>query len=321
MTPTTIARARAILLLVRILVTGGLGFIGANLCNKLLADGHDVVSLDVRSTSSAGEKLLKPGVDRLVSDVRHVIDYPWDKFDQVYHLACPASPPRYQADPLWTLETSFLGTRNVLQAAAQAGSRVLFTSTSEIYGDPQISPQSETYRGWVATDNKRSCYDEGKRVAETLCYEFRKRGVDVRTVRIFNTYGPGMDADDGRVISNFLTQAIRGEPLTVYGDGKQTRSFCYVDDMIEGLMKAMNSKSFEGAINLGNPDERPINEIADLVEDKVKRVGRIYKPLPEADPLQRRPDVTRAKTLLKWQPKTRLEDGLLQTLEWFREIS
>lgn len=301
----------------KILVTGGIGFLGANLCNQLVRDGHDVVSMDVRATSDAEQRLLDPRVYRHVGDVRNSVDFPNGDYDQVYHLACPASPPRYQADPLFTLETCFLGTRNALQFAKARGARLLFTSTSEIYGDPQVTPQDESYRGWVNTVGIRSNYDEGKRVAETLCYEFAKTQ-DVRVVRIFNTYGPGMDADDGRVVSNFIMQSLTKQPHTIYGDGSQTRSLCYVDDMIDGLVLAMNARELPQPVNLGNPNEMPVFHISTAVEYKLGFVDRVFKPLPEDDPLQRRPDISRAKTRLGWQPKVNLSDGLIKTIEWFK---
>ncbi len=309
----------------RYLVTGGAGFLGANLCLRLLGEGHEVVALDDLSTgfSQNVERLRAHANFRLV---RHDIVQPLPMlgaFDFIYNMACPASPPRYQKDPVQTLRTSVWGVWNVLQYAKAEGTPVLQTSTSEVYGDPQISPQAEDYWGHVNPVGARSCYDEGKRAAETLMMDFaRREGHPVKLVRIFNTYGPYMDPDDGRVVSNFIVQALRGQPLTIYGDGKQTRSFCYVDDLIDGLRAMERSRAaFMGPVNLGNPDEFTLLQLADLVEEEAgHKLERRFEPLPGDDPKQRQPDITLAEKELGWRPKVKLANGISRTVAYFRTL-
>lgn len=305
----------------RILVTGGAGFLGSHLCDRLLADGHDVVCLDNFFT---GRK----------SNIRHLLNHPCfellrhdviDPFkvetDQIYNLACPASPPHYQFNPIKTTKTSVMGAINCLGLAKRTKARVFQASTSEVYGDPTIHPQPESYWGNVNTIGRRSCYDEGKRCAETLFFDYyRENGVDIRVVRIFNTYGPRMHPNDGRVVSNFIVQALKGENLTVYGDGSQTRSFCYVDDLIEGFVRFMNQKETVGPLNLGNPGEFTMLELAEAVLQKVGGRSKIvYCPLPADDPKQRQPDITLAKKYLAWEPKIPLAEGIERTVVYFRK--
>lgn len=305
----------------RVLVTGGAGFIGANLCRRLLGDGCEVVCLDDFSSGlrrTARELAGLPGL----TFVEHDVCEPFEaEVDAIFNLACPASPPFYQADPLHTLRTCFQGTLNVLELARRRGIPMLHTSTSEVYGDPLEHPQREDYRGNVSCTGPRACYDEGKRVAETLCFDYlRTYGTDVRVVRIFNTYGPGMRHDDGRVVSNLVCQALRGEDMTVYGDGSQTRSFCYVDDLVEGLVRMMAAKGFHGPVNLGNPTEVTVAEFAEMVCRLVGSESRIVcRELPQDDPMRRRPAISLAAERLGWAPSTSLEDGLLCTIEHFRK--
>jgi len=309
-------------MLKRILVTGGAGFLGSWLCERLILEGHDVICLDNFFTSQ------KINVTNLLEChnfelIRHdIIDPISLEVDEIYNLACPASPIHYQYDPVKTIKTSIMGGINMLELAQRTGARILQTSTSEVYGDPTVHPQPETYRGNVNPIGPRACYDEGKRAAETLFVDFhRQHGVDVRIARIFNTYGPKMHPFDGRVISNFICQALANEPLTIFGDGKQTRSFCYRDDMIEGLVRLMGSEEFLGPVNLGNPAEFSILELAELVILYTNSNSTItYCQLPEDDPLRRRPDITLAKQLLDWQPTISLEDGLQQTIGWYRDV-
>ena len=309
-------------MLKRILVTGGAGFLGSWLCERLILEGHDVICLDNFFTSQ------KINVANLLEChnfelIRHdIIDPISLEVDEIYNLACPASPIHYQYDPVKTIKTSIMGGINMLELAQRTGARILQTSTSEVYGDPTVHPQPETYRGNVNPIGPRACYDEGKRAAETLFVDFhRQHGVDVRIARIFNTYGPKMHPFDGRVISNFICQALANEPLTIFGDGKQTRSFCYRDDMIEGLVRLMGSEEFLGPVNLGNPAEFSILELAELVILYTNSNSTItYCQLPEDDPLRRRPDITLAKQLLDWQPTISLEDGLQQTIGWYRDV-
>lgn len=303
----------------RILVTGGAGFIGSNLCERLLNDGHEVVCLDNLFTGRTGnilEFMENPRFELVPHDVQEPISL---EVDQIYHLACPASPPAYQKDPVYTMKTAFLGTLNVLDLAKQLGVPMLLASTSEVYGDPLVHPQVETYWGNVNPIGIRSCYDEGKRSAEAVASDYRRfHGVDARIVRIFNTYGPKMDPNDGRVVSNFITQALRGEPLTVYGDGSQTRSFCYIDDLVEGFVRVMRAESCPGPVNLGNPGEFTMKELAEKVLALTgSRSGIVYKRLPQDDPARRRPDIGRAKQLLLWEPKIGLDIGLGRTVEYF----
>ena len=305
---------------VRNLVTGGAGFLGSHLIDRLLNNGEEVICLDNYVTGSKNN-LKNWNTNSLFEFIRHDVTNPIQlEVDRIWHLACPASPKSYQANPIKTAKTSFLGTYNMLGLAKRVGANFLMASTSEVYGDPEVNPQSESYRGCVNPIGIRSCYDEGKRIAESLCFDYlRMHSLDIRVARIFNTYGPRMFHDDGRVVSNFIVQALNDEPLTIYGDGNQTRSFCYVDDLIEGLIRLMNSEE-TGPINLGNPDEFTISELAELVKAKINnKLTFTYKKYPEDDPLQRRPDITLAKTLLGWEPKINLELGLDYTIDYFKK--
>ncbi len=305
----------------RIIVTGGAGFIGSHLCKALLDQNHEVVCVDNLYTGS------KKNIQLLLKNpkfqfVEHDITEPYDDTaDQIYNLACPASPVHYQKDPVFTFKTSVIGMYNMLELAHACKARILQASTSEIYGDPIEHPQKETYWGNVNPIGVRSCYDEGKRAAETLCMDFyRQNKVDIRIARIFNTYGPNMAPDDGRVVSNFIIQALKNKPLTVYGTGSQTRSFCYVSDMVDGLIKLMNSSTI-GPVNLGNPDEFTISELAQEVIKQTKSKSKItYKPLPQDDPKQRKPDITLAKNKLGWSPKVKLVEGLKAATAYFQKI-
>jgi UDP-glucuronate decarboxylase len=304
----------------RILVTGGAGFLGSHLCDRLINEGHEVLCLDNFFTGR------KQNIVHLLQNpkfelVRHDVIDPFKvEVDQIYNLACPASPPHYQYNPIKTTKTSVMGAINCLGLAKRVRARVFLASTSEVYGDPNVHPQSESYWGNVNPIGRRSCYDEGKRCAETLFFDYhRENGVDIRVVRIFNTYGPRMLADDGRVVSNFIVQALKGEDLTVYGDGSQTRSFCYVDDLIEGFVRLMNQDKTVGPVNVGNPGEFTMLELAELVLKKVGGKSKITNlPLPADDPKQRRPDISLAKEFLGWEPKVPLADGLDRTIEYFR---
>jgi UDP-glucuronate decarboxylase len=304
----------------RILITGGAGFLGSHLCDRLLSEGHEILCLDNFFTgrkSNIAHLLGNPAFEL----VRHdVIDPFKAEVDQIYNLACPASPPHYQYNAIKTVKTSVMGAINVLGLAKRIRARVFQASTSEVYGDPAIHPQLESYWGNVNPIGLRSCYDEGKRVAETLFMDYhRQNGVDVRIVRIFNTYGPRMHPNDGRVVSNFIVQALRGEDITVYGEGAQTRSFCYVSDLIDGFVRLMNQDEHIGPINIGNPGEFTMLQLAELVLKKVGGKSKIvFKPLPSDDPKQRRPDITLAKQALGWEPKVPLEEGLDRTIEYFR---
>ena len=308
----------------RILVTGGAGFLGSHLCERLVEDGHDVICLDNFFTSQ------KTNVAHLLSRsnfelIRHDITQPIVlEVDEIYNLACPAAPGHYQFNPIKTTKTSVLGMIHTLGIAKRCHAKVLQASTSEVYGDPEVHPQPESYRGSVNPIGPRACYDEGKRVAETLMMDYhRKNGVNVRLVRIFNTYGPRMHPYDGRVVSNFIRQALAGEDITMFGDGSQTRSFCYRDDLIEGMIRMMNgSDEFVGPVNLGNPDEFTVAELADLVVELTGSCSKVvFEPLPEDDPVRRQPDITLARKHLDWEPKVALRDGLAQTIEWFRSIN
>jgi len=305
----------------RILVTGGAGFLGSHLCDRLLQDGVDVLCLDNYFTGS------KQNVAHLMSHpyfeiMRHDITFPlYVEVDQIYNLACPASPIHYQHDPVQTTKTSVHGAINMLGLAKRVGARIFQASTSEVYGDPEVHPQEESYWGRVNPIGPRSCYDEGKRCAETLFFDYyRQHQLDIKVARIFNTYGPRMHPNDGRVVSNFIVQALRGEDITVYGDGQQTRSFCYVDDMIEGFVRMMDSKSdITGPVNLGNPNEFTMLELAEKVITLVGGKSKIaYYPLPVDDPQQRQPDISQAEEELQWKPKVALEDGLRETVSFFR---
>ncbi|MDB9390785.1 UDP-glucuronic acid decarboxylase family protein [Microcystis aeruginosa] len=303
----------------RILVTGGAGFIGSHLIDRLMEQGHEVICLDNFYTGTR-RNIVKWLGNPYFELIRHDITEPIRlEVDQIYHLACPASPIHYQYNPVKTIKTNVLGTMYMLGLAKRVKARFLLASTSEVYGDPDVHPQTEEYRGNVNCIGPRSCYDEGKRVAETLAFEYyREHKVDIRVARIFNTYGPRMLENDGRVVSNFVVQALRGEPLTVYGQGSQTRSFCYVSDLVEGLMRLMNG-DFIGPVNLGNPDEYTILELAQVIQGMINPEAElVYKPLPEDDPKQRQPDITRAKTYLDWSPTIPLNQGLKMTIEDFR---
>lgn len=304
----------------RILVTGGAGFLGSHLCDRLLRDGHEVICLDNFFTGRKGNitHLLANPFFELV---RHDVIDPFKvEVDQIYNLACPASPPHYQYNPIKTTKTSVMGAINCLGLAKRLKARVFQASTSEVYGDPHVHPQPEAYWGNVNPIGRRSCYDEGKRCAETLFFDYhRENKVDIRVARIFNTYGPRMHPNDGRVVSNFVVQALRGEDLTIYGDGTQTRSFCYVDDLIEGFVRLMNQTETVGPVNLGNPGEFTMLQLAELTLKLVASKSRIvHKPLPSDDPKQRRPDISLARKTLKWEPTIGLEEGLKRTIDYFR---
>ena len=307
----------------RVLVTGGAGFLGSNLCDRLIQEGKEVICVDNLYTGSK-------------ENIRHLLDHPNFEFirhdviqplyvevDQIYNLACPASPPHYQHDPIKTAQTSVLGAMNMLGLAKRLNARILQASTSEVYGDPEVHPQPEHYRGNVNPIGIRSCYDEGKRMAETLFFDYhRQHDVEIKVMRIFNTYGPRMNPDDGRVVSNFIVQALRGDDITIYGDGKQTRSFCYVDDLIEGMYRLMNSdKDFTGPVNIGNPGEFTMLQLADLVLELTGSKSKlVYKPLPGDDPTQRKPIITLAKEKLDWEPTIPLREGLEKTIAYFKDI-
>jgi UDP-glucuronate decarboxylase len=314
----------------RILVTGGAGFIGSHLCGRLLSEGHEVVCLDNFFTGR--RENVYPLMDsKRFELLRHDIIEPiLLEVDQIYNLACPASPVHYQYNPVKTVKTSVMGTINMLGLAKRVKARILQASTSEVYGDPEVHPQPEEYWGHVNCVGPRSCYDEGKRLAETLMMDYhRQNGVDTRIIRIFNTYGPRMLEDDGRVVSNFIVQALRGKELTIYGTGEQTRSFCYVDDLVEGMVRLMNvgqdaSREFDvhDPVNVGNPGEFTMRELAEEVSRAVGREARMrFCPLPQDDPKHRRPDITRARKLLGWEPSVPLREGLGRTVEYFREVT
>ncbi|WP_404862514.1 UDP-glucuronic acid decarboxylase family protein [Georhizobium sp. MAB10] len=307
----------------RILITGGAGFLGSHLTDRLLAEGHEVLCLDNLFTGS------KRNIDHLHANprfefLRHDVTFPlYVEVDEIYNLACPASPIHYQHDPVQTTKTSVHGAINMLGLAKRLKCKILQASTSEVYGDPSVHPQTEDYWGNVNPIGPRSCYDEGKRCAETLFFDYhRQMGLAIKVARIFNTYGPRMHPADGRVVSNFIIQALRGKPITLYGDGSQTRSFCYVDDLIDGLVRLMNTDdTVTGPINIGNPREMTIR---DLAERAVAMSGSsssiVYKPLPTDDPKQRQPDITRARTTLGWEPKVTLEEGMQRTIDYFRQL-
>lgn len=307
----------------RILVTGGAGFLGSHLCERLLQEGHEVICADNFYTgrrSNIAHLVAHP----LFEVVRHDICFPlYIEVDEIYNLACPASPIHYQFDPVQTTKTAVHGSINMLGLAKRVKAKILQASTSEVYGDPKVHPQTETYWGNVNPIGPRSCYDEGKRCAETLFFDYqRQHGLRIKVARIFNTYGPRMYPNDGRVVSNFIIQALRGSDLTVFGDGAQTRSFCYADDLIEGLIRLMNSRDdFYGPVNLGNPGEFTIADLAGMVIEMTGSRSRIdYKPLPQDDPLQRRPDISLAAAELGWSPQASLKEGLGRTIEYFRGI-
>lgn len=304
----------------RIVITGGAGFLGSHLCEKLLQEGNDVICIDNLFT---GRK----------DNIRHLMDNPYFEFirhdvteplyvevDQIYNLACPASPIHYQYNPIKTAKTSVIGSLNCLGLAKRCNARILQASTSEVYGDPEVHPQVESYRGCVNPIGIRSCYDEGKRMAETLFFDYyRQHKVDIKVIRIFNTYGPRMCINDGRVVSNFIVQALKGEDITIYGDGTQTRSFCYVDDLIDGMIKMMDSEDgFTGPVNLGNPEEFTMLQLAEYIISLTKSKSRIvFKPLPQDDPMQRKPDILLARNRLGWNPQIGLEEGLVRTIQYF----
>ena len=305
----------------RILVTGGAGFIGSHLCERLIAEGHDVICLDNFFTGRR-ENVFHLLDNRRFELLRHdVIEPILLEVDQIYNLACPASPIHYQYNPVKTVKTSVMGMINMLGLAKRVRARILQASTSEVYGDPQVHPQPESYWGNVNTVGIRSCYDEGKRIAETLMMDYhRQNGVDTRIARIFNTYGPRMMENDGRVVSNFIVQSLRGEEMTIYGEGQQTRSFCYVDDLVEALLRLMNTEGIHDPVNLGNPGEFTIKELAEEVARICGTGARIkYCPLPQDDPRQRKPDITRAQKLLNWSPTIPLREGLGHTIAYFAE--
>jgi len=304
----------------RNLITGGAGFVGSHLVDRLMQAGEEVICLDNFFTGrkvNIAQWIGHPRFELIRHDVTEPIRL---EVDRIWHLACPASPIHYQFNPIKTAKTSFIGTYNMLGLARRVQARLLLASTSEVYGDPEVHPQPESYRGCVNPIGIRSCYDEGKRVAETLCFDYqRMHGVEIRVARIFNTYGPRMLPDDGRVVSNFIVQALRGEPLTLYGDGAQTRSFCYVNDLVDGLIRLMNG-SHSGPINIGNPREFTIGQLAQLVRDQINpSLGLICKPLPQDDPLQRQPVIDLARGELGWEPQVDLEQGLKATIAYFRE--
>jgi UDP-glucuronate decarboxylase len=307
----------------RVLVTGGAGFLGSHLCERLLYEGHEVISVDNFFTGTRrniAHLLSNPRFESIRHDITDPINV---EVDEIYNLACPASPVHYQWDPIHTLKTSFQGTLNILNLARRLRARVVQASTSEVYGDPTEHPQTEAYWGHVNPIGPRACYDEGKRVAETLCVDFHRRhGVCAKIIRIFNTYGPRMRPDDGRVVSNFIVQALRGEPITVYGEGAQTRSFCYVEDLINGIVAMMNASSMLiGPVNLGNPTEITVVDLAKLIVDMTRSSSPIeFKSLPADDPQQRRPDISLATTRLEWRPQVNLREGLRNTIEYFEHV-
>ncbi|MCI8947687.1 MAG: SDR family oxidoreductase [Lachnospiraceae bacterium] len=307
----------------RVLVTGGAGFLGSHLCERLLQDGNDVICADNLYTGS------KDNIRHLMANpyfefIRHDVTEPlYVEVDQIYNLACPASPVHYQANPVKTTKTSVYGALNMLGLAKRVGARILQASTSEVYGDPEVHPQPETYRGCVNPIGIRSCYDEGKRVAETLFFDYKRmHHLEIKVMRIFNTYGPRMNPSDGRVVSNFIVQALKNQDITIYGDGSQTRSFCYVDDLIEGMVRLMASPAdFTGPCNLGNPGEFSILQLAEKVIDITGSKSEIvYKPLPSDDPLQRKPVIDLVKEHLGWEPHIQLDEGLRKTIEYFKRI-
>ena len=305
-----------------ILVTGGAGFVGSHLCDRLIERGDDVLCLDNFYTGRKANIAHLFGHPRF-EVIRHDIVHPiYLEVEQIYNLACPASPVAYQENPIKTIKTSTVGVVNVLGLAKRCNARVMHASTSEVYGDPEVHPQTEDYWGAVNPIGPRSCYDEGKRVAESLCINYHiAHGLEVRIVRIFNTYGPRMDPNDGRVISNFITQALRGEPLTIYGDGAQTRSFCFVDDLVEGFLRMMDQDDETGPVNLGNPGEYSMLELArEIISATGSSSELCYEPLPADDPKRRCPDITKAKNLLDWSPKVDLKTGLEQTVRYYRDL-
>jgi UDP-glucuronate decarboxylase len=312
------------LLAKKVMVTGGAGFIGSHLCERLVARGEDVLCLDNFFTGARANVAHLLSADNFEL-LRHDVTVPLVvEIDEIYNLACPASPVHYQYDPVQTTKTSVHGAINMLDLAKRTGAKILQSSTSEVYGDPEVHPQPESYKGNVNPIGPRACYDEGKRCAETLFFDYhRQNDLNIRVCRIFNTYGPRMHPEDGRVVSNFIMQALRGEPLTLYGDGSQTRSFCYVDDLVDGIMGLMDaSDENTGPMNLGNPNEFTIRALAETIAEMTGAKSEIvYMPLPEDDPTQRCPDITLAKSVLEWEPKIQLRDGLTRAIEYFKSIS
>lgn len=304
----------------RILVAGGAGFIGSHLCKKLLDEGNYVICLDNFFTGSIEniEQFYKHPNFKLIE--HDITEEYFTVIDQIYNLACPASPPHYQYNPVKTIRTSVMGIINMLELANKYGATLLQASTSEVYGDPLIHPQIETYWGNVNPIGVRSCYDEGKRCAETLMMDYHRQfGTNIKIVRIFNTYGPNMHPNDGRVVSNFIVQALKDEAITIYGDGNQTRSFCYVSDLVDGMIRMMETQNFTGPVNLGNPEERTIKDLASIIIDLTSSKSKlIYKPLPSDDPIKRKPDISLAKNKLKWHPTVEIGDGLNKTIEYFK---
>ncbi len=307
----------------RILITGGAGFLGSHLCERLLNEGNEVICADNFFTGS------KANIEHLLDNpyfelLRHDVTFPlYVEIDEIYNLACPASPVHYQFDPVQTTKTSVMGAINMLGLAKRTKAKVLQASTSEVYGDPEVHPQPESYKGSVSTTGIRACYDEGKRCAETLFFDYyRQHDVNIKVMRIFNTYGPNMNPDDGRVVSNFIVQALKGEDITMFGDGMQTRSFCYVDDLIEGMIRLMNSREgFTGPVNIGNPGEFTMIELAEKIIELTGSSSKIiFLPLPQDDPLQRQPDITLARKELGWEPHIALEEGLKKTIAYFRTV-
>jgi len=307
----------------RVLVTGGAGFLGSHLCERLLADGHDVLCVDNYFTGRKDNIAHLHGHPHFEM-LRHDVTFPlYVEIDEIYNLACPASPIHYQFDPVQTTKTSVVGAINMLGLAKRLKAKILQASTSEVYGDPTVHPQTEDYRGNVNPLGPRACYDEGKRAAETLFFDYhRQHRVRIKVVRIFNTYGPRMHPDDGRVVSNFIVQALRGAPITLYGDGSQTRAFCFVSDLIEGFMRLMNTADeVTGPVNIGNPHEIPVRELAERIIHLTGSASTIeYRPLPQDDPTQRCPDITLARSLLRWEPSVALDDGLRRTIDYFADL-
>lgn len=307
----------------RILVTGGAGFLGSHICERLVGEGHDVICVDnffTSQKSNVQHLVGKPNFELIRHDVTHPL---WLEVDEIYNMACPAAPGHYQYNPIKTMKTSVMGAINLLGMAKRCGAKILQASTSEVYGDPDIHPQPESYRGNVNPIGTRACYDEGKRAAETLFFDYhRMNRVNIRVVRIFNTYGPRMHPYDGRVVSNFIRQALAGEDITIFGDGSQTRSFCYRDDLVEAIIRMMNGPDgFVGPVNIGNQGEFTIKELAEqVIELTGSKSKLVYRPLPSDDPKQRQPDITLARKHLGWEPRVPLAEGLRKTIEWFRTI-
>ena len=306
---------------VRNLVTGGAGFLGSHLIDKLMNDNQEVICLDNYFTgnkSNIKKWINHPNFELIRHDVTEPIQL---EIDQIWHLACPASPIHYQENPIKTAKTSFLGTYNMLGLARRVNAKFLLASTSEIYGNPKINPQEESYFGYVNPIGVRSCYDEGKRISETLCSDYQRiHNLEIRIMRIFNTYGPRMKPNDGRVVSNFICQALQNKPITIYGEGKQTRSFCYVEDLIKGMNNLMQSK-VSSPVNIGNPEELTILDLANKIRNKINpNLEIIFKPLPQDDPLKRQPDITKAKSQIGWEPHTSLDNGLDKTISWFKKL-